>query len=275
MKTIYITTYTVTERTKSNKEADEVNCSSEFSIIQALEGECEVTLNSQETFTLPERRALLIPSYKLTRIKHKPSTATGRMKELRLSMNVITDGCMMEDIYSFPVLLPAEENEKIFVLLNTIKDNDNVFRAYSNLYRLLELLLKYSTIKAEKYFLKDIYDYIIENCDKQIKVSELAGVSGVSEPTVYRMFSQCAGCTPIDYINTYRLGKAHRMLGSEPEMKIKEIASACGFEDQLYFSKLFSKTYQCSPRAYRSSLFDTEKTSDVKGNNSNTVDDDE
>ena len=68
------------------------------------------------------------------------------------------------------------------------------------------------------------------------------------------MFAQCVGCTPVDYINTYRLGKAHFMLGSEPEMKIKEVASACGFDDQLYFSKLYSKTYGCSPRAYRQKL---------------------
>ena len=254
MKTIYITSYTVTERTKGLSEVDELNCSDEFTVLQALEGECEIIVNSGEKLKLPERGILLIPSYKLVRVIHTPNKTSNRCKELRLSMNVITDGCLMEDVFAFPLVLPSEENEKIFVLLNTIRDNDNVFRAYSNLYRLLELLLKYSDVKTEKYFLKDAYEYVISNCDKQIKVSELAEALGVSEPTVYRMFAQVAGCTPIDYINAYRLGKAHRMLGYEKEMKIKEIALACGFEDQLYFSKIYSKTYGRSPREYRKSL---------------------
>lgn len=254
MKTIYITSYDVTERVKSPAEVDELNSSNEFTVLQSLEGECEVAVNSGESITLAERGVLLIPSYRLVRVIHHPSKAGGRCKELRLTMNVITDGCQMEDVFDLPVMLPAEDNEKVFVLLNTIKDNDNVFRTYSNLYRLLELVLKYATVKKEKYFLKDAYDYIIANCDKQIKVPELAETLKVSEPTVYRMFAQVAGCTPIDYINTYRLGKAHRMLGTEPDMKIKEIALSCGFEDQLYFSKIYSKTYGKSPREYKKSL---------------------
>ncbi len=254
MKTIYITSYDVTERVKDPSESDELNSSSEFTVLQSLEGECEVAVNSGERLILAERGVLLIPSYRLVRVIHHPNKLSGRCKELRLTMNVITDGCQMEDVFEFPVMLPAEDNEKVFVLLNTIKDNDNVFRTYSNLYRLLELVLKYATVKNEKYFLKDAYEYIIANCDKQIKVPELAETLKVSEPTVYRMFAQVAGCTPIDYINTYRLGKAHRMLGTEPYMKIKEIALSCGFEDQLYFSKIYSKTYGRSPREYRRSL---------------------
>ena len=254
MKTIYITSYAVNERIKSLSETDELNCSSEFTVLQSLEGECEIVINSGEKLHLAERGILLIPSYKLVRIIHTPNPKSKRCKELRLAMNVITDGCLMEDVFDFPIVLPSEENEKVFVLLNTIRDNDNVFRAYSNLYRLLELILKYSGVKKEKYFLKDAYEYIIANCDKQIKISELAGALKVSEPTVYRMFAQVAGCTPIDYINTYRLGKAHRMLGTEPDMKIKEIALSCGFEDQLYFSKIYSKTYGRSPRDYKKSL---------------------
>ena len=254
MKTIYITSYSVTERIKTLSEGDETNCSNEFCVIQALEGECEVIINSREGIKLPERGVLLVPSYQLTRIIHTPNPTSKRCRELRISMNVITDGCLMEDIFSLPTVLPSDENEKIFVLLNTIKDNDNVFRAYSNMYRLLELILRYSEIKREKYFLKDAYEYIIENSDKQIKIPELAESLGVSEPTVYRMFAQSAGCTPIDYINMYRLGKAHRLLGEEPEMKIKDIALLCGFEDQLYCSKLFSKKYGISPREYKRSI---------------------
>ena len=254
MKSIYIKSYSVEERDKDERFADETNCEPCFCIIQNTDGECEITMNGGEAFSVPERSVVIIPSYKLARVKHKGGKTSGKRKELRLKMDVIADGCKLEDIYSFPYVLPAEENEKVFVLLNTIKDNDNIYRAYSNLYRLLELMMRYGEVKHERYFLSDIYEYIISNCNKQIKVGELAKFEGVSEPSVYRMFAAVAGCTPIDYINGYRIGKARRLLATEEKMKIKQVASECGFDDQLYFSKVFSKTYGESPRAFRESL---------------------
>ena len=121
MKTIYITSYNITERIKTEAEANELYCSSEFTVMQALEGECEVVVNSGEVLQLPERGILIIPSYRLVRVLHKPNHVSTRRKELKISMNVITDGCLMEDVFNFPTILPAEENEKVFVLLNTLK----------------------------------------------------------------------------------------------------------------------------------------------------------
>ena len=259
MKSIYITSYSVTDRTKENFEYDELNSSSKFSVVQALEGNCKLVLCTGDIIELPERGVALIPAYRLVRILHAPNQISHRAKELRLDMNVVTDGCAMEDVFSFPLILPPEENEKIFVLLNTIKDNDNIFRAYSNLYRLLELILKYAEIKKDKYYLNEVYEYISANYGKQIKISELAKSIGVSEPTVYRMFANTIGCTPIDYINMFRLGQAHRILGEDQDKKIKEVALSCGFDDQLYFSKLYSKTYGMSPREYKRSLLPQDK----------------
>ena len=38
------------------------------------------------------------------------------------------------------------------------------------------------------------------------------------------------------------------------EMSVKEIAGELGYDDQLYFSRLFSKTIGKSPRSYRASI---------------------
>lgn len=253
MKSIYITEYSIVERIKEPWEYDETVCSEGFVLLQPLEGECCVTLSSGKEFLLPEMGVLAVPSYRLARVRHLAGN-NGKRKELKLTFNVMTDGCRMDDVFAFPDVLPPDDNEKIFVLLSTLKDNENIFRAYSNLYRLLELLLKSAEVKKDRYFIRDAYEHIEQNISKQIKVSDLAGVLGVSEPTVYRMFNEAVGCSPIEYINMYRIGKAHSMLGSCSEMKIKDIARKCGFEDQLYFSKLFSKVYELSPRAYRENL---------------------
>ena len=38
------------------------------------------------------------------------------------------------------------------------------------------------------------------------------------------------------------------------QMSVKEVAASLGYEDQLYFSRVFSKTIGLSPRAYRASV---------------------
>ena len=37
----------------------------------------------------------------------------------------------------------------------------------------------------------------------------------------------------------------------ESDLSVKEIAAACGMDDQNYFSRVFKKRCGCSPSAYR------------------------
>ena len=48
----------------------------------------------------------------------------------------------------------------------------------------------------------------------------------------------------------YRLEKAKEML-TDSDLKIKEIALYTGYQDELYFSKVFKKKYGVSPRMFR------------------------
>lgn len=85
---------------------------------------------------------------------------------------------------------------------------------------------------------------------RPVTVSTVAGELGLSPAYFTRLFQRKIGMTPVKYIIEVRMAQAKRML-TEENYSIKEIAAALHYEDQLYFSRQFSKAMGVSPRKYR------------------------
>ena len=73
---------------------------------------------------------------------------------------------------------------------------------------------------------------------------------GCSSSTAMKHFKAEYGITIADYINDVRLKSAEKML-SDSRIPVKQIAADCGFSDQNYFSRQFSRKYGTSPTEYR------------------------
>lgn len=99
--------------------------------------------------------------------------------------------------------------------------------------------------------LKRSVEYIIANYKKSITLDDLSRQCNVSKQQVIRYFKSALHTTPIQYINHYRLSKAKELLFRQPQLNIKEIAAEMGFENQHYFTRLFSSTYGETPSHYR------------------------
>ncbi len=65
-----------------------------------------------------------------------------------------------------------------------------------------------------------------------------------------RLFVKIYKVPPWTFVTSARLEKAASLL-SATDLQINEIANECGFEDEFYFSRLFKKNYQLSPKAHR------------------------
>ena len=92
--------------------------------------------------------------------------------------------------------------------------------------------------------------FIWENYTHKISLQEIAGVSGLSAPYFSTVFKEEMGINLSTYLNKLRVDKAEAML-TETHLPIKEIAAACGFEDQSWFSKIFKSRTSISPGKYR------------------------
>ncbi len=64
-----------------------------------------------------------------------------------------------------------------------------------------------------------------------------------------KLFKKEMGMSPLEYMTSLRMKSAETLLTAmwTNEYTISEIAQMCGFEDPLYFSRVFKKYYGCSP----------------------------
>ena len=92
--------------------------------------------------------------------------------------------------------------------------------------------------------------YFRENYRSEINVEDYALSRGMSASNFYRVFKQISGSTPLQYILKLRLSNAQNLLENS-NLSIAEIASAVGYENPLYFSRLFHKHIGVSPSEYR------------------------
>ena len=82
-------------------------------------------------------------------------------------------------------------------------------------------------------------------------VEGVATAIGVERSTLFRCFRAEYGQSVKCYVDEMRLAKAARLLRMTVE-SVKSIAWSCGYGDQLYFSRAFSKRYGASPTEWRS-----------------------
>jgi len=92
--------------------------------------------------------------------------------------------------------------------------------------------------------------FIWDNYTRKISLKEISGVSGLSAPYFSTVFKDEMGENLSNYLNRLRVERASAML-RETELPISKISTACGFEDQSWFSKVFKSYTGFSPCKYR------------------------
>lgn len=124
----------------------------------------------------------------------------------------------------------------LFELLGALHTSQNYTKSFKNS----------SNIKL----FKPLLEYIENSYGKPITLAKMAQVSGMSTSHFSLLFRDFFRQTPIDYLNSYRVERACLYLINS-DLPITEIAYRCGFGDSAYFSKVFKKYKNVTPRNYR------------------------
>ncbi|WP_066632444.1 AraC family transcriptional regulator [Labilibacter marinus] len=84
-------------------------------------------------------------------------------------------------------------------------------------------------------------------------LSDMAEYCGLGTTQFSKYCQQITNATPTNYLNQLRIKKAHKLITSEKDKSITEIAYDCGFSSNQYFTQIFKKHYKVSPQRYRES----------------------
>lgn len=114
-------------------------------------------------------------------------------------------------------------------------------------------LASYSTLvtnKSDEAFLSKLNDEIEKHLSNEsFSVESLTDILGLSRSNLQRKLKGICGSTPGDYLRNYRLRKACKLL-METDMRINEVAFEVGFNSASYFTKVFMKTYNMTPKEF-------------------------
>lgn len=108
----------------------------------------------------------------------------------------------------------------------------------------------------KQQLVNEIQLYIENHYADDVTLNQLAQDFYTSPTTLSRIFKEYTGDTPINYLIHYRLKKAKEFIQTDESISIKEVAQQIGYEDPLYFSKLFKKYYGHSPTFFAKESFE-------------------
>ncbi len=98
---------------------------------------------------------------------------------------------------------------------------------------------------------RTIMDYLNNNYHRPVRLSEMAALVNMSEPSFSRFIKRRTGYNFIDCLNNIRISAASRRLIDEPANTIAEIAFKCGFNNLSNFNRIFKKYKGYTPHDFR------------------------
>lgn len=92
--------------------------------------------------------------------------------------------------------------------------------------------------------------YMKQHLHQPLQLDALAAIANLSRSRYVELFKQQAGYAPIDYFIRLRMHRACQLLDTT-DASVKAVAAQLGYEDPLYFSRLFRAVNDRTPTEYR------------------------
>lgn len=119
--------------------------------------------------------------------------------------------------------------------------------AYAALEQYEEKLIR----KEDKDLMLHITRIVHEQMDNEaLSLDFIAGEMAISKMQLYRKIKEIIGQTPTEYIRTFRLKHAEKLLKTTNKT-VQEIMYNCGFNNKAHFYREFAKKYHLTPKEYR------------------------
>lgn len=127
-------------------------------------------------------------------------------------------------------------------------------RTIGLLYLFLALLIEQAVTESANTdlsleYVESAIRFIAHNYSGAIDVGDVASSVGISRSHLYRVFMRHIGTSPNNYLTRFRVSQASELL-ERSMLPVSAVAASTGYDDQLYFSRVFKKIVGKSPTAY-------------------------
>lgn len=157
-----------------------------------------------------------------------------------------------------PSRISVGQHAKVEELMARLKldyELPSAMRAFDSKAALMELiclLLREVTESAQARVMsvKDAIAHISGRYAEPIAIGTLVEASGMSRAAFFAAFKRETGVTPLQMITDLRMEKARLYLRLS-EMPVAEVGRVCGYQDNAYFTRVFTRQERMTPTEYR------------------------
>ncbi|WP_347551418.1 AraC family transcriptional regulator [Pseudalkalibacillus hwajinpoensis] len=230
-----------------------------FHWLQTIDGEGTFSFLGQDYLLTPGKGILLTPftrhSYRMTGTRWSTLYMTFGGASIDSILNSLEIN--FNALYSQSAELPFSKLIED-ILANIEKDSDfSKLELSGDLYTFIIMLKKYGKLKNQRSLsynyekIKPVVDWLEQNYSENIGLQEMAEQVKMSSQNLSTLFRRAFGISPYAFLIQMRIREAKKKLVSNPEISLKEIANAIGFNDVSHFVATFRKVESITPNKYR------------------------
>lgn len=177
---------------------------------------------------------------------------------------IVPEGALYNMLSALPAFLPTKEREKYQILF------EKIIRSYETHFETDELLLGAAILElihalyteahaagllpsVKSKAVEKAVSFIKEHLEEELPLKRVAKAVALSPVHFHNTFRTATGKTLRAYVEEQRLRRAVSLL-TESDKTLTEIAFACGFSSQSYFSFAFRRRMGETPREYAKKL---------------------
>lgn len=99
--------------------------------------------------------------------------------------------------------------------------------------------------------MQTVFEYVMTNFHKNITLDEIASISNMTKNAFCRYFKVRTNRSFFQFLIEVRIERAAKLLSSNTELSVLEIAELCGFNNISNFNRKYKELKQISPLQYR------------------------
>ena len=137
-----------------------------------------------------------------------------------------------------------------YLKLKMCKNTGQLKKSITEMFDILVGNIIIQTENADSSIAENMILYIHENYIKDISLMDVAEHFNLSHCYISTLFKKYTGSNFKDYLNTFRVQTAKKIMDDNPNIKIKELTEKLGYNSVNSFIRIFNRYEGISPGKY-------------------------